>query len=88
MRVTQETPDSVKSDDDDEGDEKASAVDEDVDMDMDDSVPKPKYRKRPQKKIVPVGRNGLKKKRVVKSRTKLDGKYTGLFAHCSFSYYC
>ncbi|KAG6832262.1 hypothetical protein H0H87_002158 [Tephrocybe sp. NHM501043] len=51
----------------------AAAVDEDVDM-LDDSVPKAKPKKRAPKKVVPVGSNGLKKRRVVKSRSKVDEK--------------
>lgn len=36
---------------------------------------KPKRpRKKVEKKVVPVGRNGLKKKRVVKSRMSVDAK--------------
>ena len=42
---------------------------------------KPKRsRKKTEKKVVPVGRNGLKKKRVVKSKMSLDAKgYMGVF---------
>ncbi|KAI0693597.1 DNA polymerase subunit Cdc27 [Cytidiella melzeri] len=49
--------------------------DEDVVMADDSDVPqdKPK-RKKKAKKIIPVGRNGLKKKRVVKSQTMMDSK--------------
>ncbi|KAL4064583.1 DNA polymerase subunit Cdc27-domain-containing protein [Scleroderma yunnanense] len=43
------------------------------DMDVDDEpIVKPK--KRQPRKVVPVGRNGLKKKRVVKTRTTTDAK--------------
>lgn len=43
------------------------------DMDTDDEpIVKPK--KRAPKRVVPVGRNGLKKKRVIKSRTTTDAK--------------
>ncbi|KAI6125654.1 DNA polymerase subunit Cdc27 [Pisolithus croceorrhizus] len=42
-------------------------------MDTDDE-PVVKSRKRIPKKVVPVGRNGLKKKRVVKTRTTTDAK--------------
>ncbi len=55
---------------------------EDADM-MDDSdpAPKPQQRKRKQKKAIPVGKNGLKKKRIVSSRNKLDEKgYMGMSA--------
>ncbi|KZT23069.1 hypothetical protein NEOLEDRAFT_1136926 [Neolentinus lepideus HHB14362 ss-1] len=66
-----------------------SAQDEDVDMAEPEPEPEPeaeeaeikepeltksKPRKKKEKKEVPVGRNGLKKKRVVKSRTKFDEK--------------
>jgi len=42
---------------------------------------KPKRsRKKTEKKVVPVGKNGLKKKRVVKSKMSLDAKgYMGMF---------
>lgn len=60
-------------------------LDEDVMMedptaeDSDIPVEKPK-RKRKEKKVVPVGRNGLKKKRVVKTRTTMDEKgYMGMY---------
>ncbi|TCD64326.1 peroxisome assembly protein (Peroxin-2) [Steccherinum ochraceum] len=47
------------------------ALDEDVQMEIDD-VPKAAPKKRKQKKVVPVGSNGLKKKRVVKQKTFMD----------------
>lgn len=48
--------------------------------DSDDPAPKTKPRKRKEKKVIPVGRNGLKKKRVVKSKTDFDDKgYMGEF---------
>ncbi|KAJ6616968.1 DNA polymerase subunit Cdc27 [Mycena sp. CBHHK59/15] len=48
---------------------------QDVDVDMSDghSKPKPVVKRKP-KKIIPVGKNGLKKKRVVKSKTRIDEK--------------
>jgi DNA polymerase delta subunit 3 len=47
---------------------------DDVDMSEDDDpVPKPTRRKR-TKKVVPVGNNGLKKRRVIKTRTKFDAQ--------------
>jgi DNA polymerase delta subunit 3 len=53
-------------------------VDGDVEME-DEEVPKPKPRQRKPKKTVPVGRNGLKKKRVIRSRTAADEKgYMGI----------
>ncbi|KAI0375700.1 hypothetical protein BV20DRAFT_959727 [Pilatotrama ljubarskyi] len=39
-----------------------------------DDNPKPRPLKKKEKKIVPVGRNGLKKKRVMKSRMTVDAK--------------
>ncbi|KAI0027542.1 DNA polymerase subunit Cdc27 [Vararia minispora EC-137] len=53
-----------------------SVNDEDVEM-LDDPVPAPKVKtktKRKPKKEVPVGRNGLKKRRVVKQRISTDQK--------------
>lgn len=35
---------------------------------------KPQTKKRKPKKVVPIGRNGLKKRRVMKSRTTTDSK--------------
>lgn len=57
----------------DQGD---SAADEDTEM-VDDIDPVPiktKPRKKKEKKIIPVGHNGLKKRRLVKSRTTTDDK--------------
>jgi DNA polymerase delta subunit 3 len=49
--------------------------DMDVDEDMDvDDVPKKQRKPKAPKKIIPVGSNGLKKKRVVKTRTAFDAK--------------
>ncbi|KAJ7497996.1 DNA polymerase subunit Cdc27 [Mycena galericulata] len=53
--------------------------DEDVEMespdvDMSDGDSKPAPVKRKPRKVVPVGKNGLKKKRVVKSKTHIDEK--------------
>src|ERR1700683_541236 len=57
--------------------------DQDVDMVTADEKPKikpqPRKKKKP-KKVIPVGRNGLKKRRVEKSRTSFDEKgYMGTF---------
>ena len=52
-------------------------VNEDEDVGMSDSTDialPAKPRQKRTKKVVPVGRNGLKKLRVIKSRTKLDDK--------------
>ena len=49
--------------------------DDDIDMDDDsDPAPKTRPRKRKEKKVIPIGRNGYKKKRVMKSRMKMDEK--------------
>jgi DNA polymerase delta subunit 3 len=57
--------------------------DEDVDMaETSEPIPKPQ-RKKKVKKVIPVGKNGLKKRRVVKSRMMIDDKgYTGWFLIC------
>ena len=50
-------------------------AEEDIIMADDSDVPheKPKRQRKP-KKVIPVGKNGLKKKRVVKTRTTADAK--------------
>jgi DNA polymerase delta subunit 3 len=55
---------------------------------VDNSVaPKPKPKKRREKKVIPVGRNGLKKKRVVKSRMTTDAKgYMGMVIFSALVY--
>jgi len=58
----------------------------DTPMDEDsDPAPKVKPRKRKEKKVVPVGRNGLKKKRILKSRSMTDAK--GYWATEDYSSY-
>ena len=61
--------------------EEEPEADEDVEMAMEDDdvvEEKPKRtRKKKEKKVIPVGKNGLKKKRVVKSRTRMEGGYMG-----------
>ena len=50
---------------------------EDADME-DDIAPLPKKARKP-KKVIPVGSNGIRKKRVVKSRMTTDAKgYMGM----------
>ncbi|KAK0189027.1 hypothetical protein F5146DRAFT_691578 [Armillaria mellea] len=55
-----------------EEEEPSKQCEDDVDM-ADETAPAPK-KKRKEKKVIPVGRNGLKKKRVVKSRESIDAK--------------
>ncbi|KAJ7777215.1 DNA polymerase subunit Cdc27-domain-containing protein [Mycena metata] len=45
-----------------------------VDAEMSDGESKPAPVKRKPKKVIPVGKNGLKKKRIVKSKTRIDEK--------------
>ncbi|KAK0202689.1 DNA polymerase subunit Cdc27 [Desarmillaria ectypa] len=61
---------AVKKEEEEE--EEPSKDGDDVDM-TNETVPVPK-KKRKEKKVVPVGCNGLKKKRVVKSRESIDAK--------------
>ena len=59
--------------------EEESSEDAEAMKTEEDIAPKPKPKKRREKKVVPVGRNGLKKKRVVKSRMTTDAKgYMGM----------
>ncbi|KAI5119646.1 hypothetical protein M0805_009007 [Coniferiporia weirii] len=60
--------------DGDETEEPPQTDDAAVNEESDDPAPKAKPRKRKEKKVVPFGRNGLKKKRVVKSKTDFDEK--------------
>ncbi|KAK0238974.1 DNA polymerase subunit Cdc27 [Armillaria nabsnona] len=62
---------AVKKEEEEE-EEPSKQCDDDVDM-ADETAPAPK-KKRKEKKVIPVGRNGLKKKRVVKSRESIDAK--------------
>jgi DNA polymerase delta subunit 3 len=49
---------------------------------------KPKPRKKKEKKVIPVGKNGLKKKKTLKSRTRVDDKgYMGKVMSRSCMYY-
>jgi DNA polymerase delta subunit 3 len=51
-----------------------------VDTHMSDGDSKPAPVKRKPKKVVPVGKNGLKKKRIVKSKMRIDEKgYMGMY---------
>ena len=57
---------------------------EDVQMSDSDSEPVKPKRKRKEKKVWPVGRNGIKKRRVVKSKMTTDERgYMGTSpSHC------
>lgn len=67
-RVSRTAPIVARQEEEEEG------TDEDVDM-TDDPIPLTKpQRKKKVKKVVPIGRNGLKKKRIVKSRMTNDDK--------------
>lgn len=68
IRVTRETPVLMKE-------EEEESTEDGEDVKMDDSIsPKPKPKKRREKKVIPVGSNGLKKKRTIKSRMTTDAK--------------
>ena len=56
---------------------------EDVEMEEEEPKPKPQRRKKVVKKVWPVGRNGLKKRRVEKTRVTTDAK--GYMGTLSFS---
>lgn len=73
IRVTRETPVLMKE-------EEEESTEDGEDVKMDDSIsPKPKPKKRREKKVIPVGSNGLKKKRTIKSRMTTDAKgYMGM----------
>ncbi|KAG1804438.1 DNA polymerase subunit Cdc27-domain-containing protein [Suillus subaureus] len=73
-RLSSRRPDDVVDDTGDEVDQTdvdalISSLGEEEEEDV-----KPQAKKRKSKKVVPVGRNGLKKRRVLKSRTTTDAK--------------
>lgn len=74
-RVSREAKEYLKEEEEEESEHD---VDQDVEMaDIPVLKAKPKKR-REKKKVIPLGRNGLKKKRVIKSRQTFDAKgYTG-----------
>lgn len=81
-RLSTSTPASIPPTDDDlvpseDVDDQPVSADTDVDMDGDMDIVKPQPKKRKPKKVIPIGRNGLKKRRVQKSRTKEENGYMG-----------
>lgn len=75
-RLSSHRPDDVPDDTGDEVDQTdvdalISSLGEEEEEDED---VKPQAKKRKSRKVVPVGRNGLKKRRVLKSRTTTDAK--------------
>lgn len=60
-----------------EMDDQPISANTDVEMEDDIDIVKPQPRKRKPKKVIPVGRNGLKKRRVEKSRMKEENGYMG-----------
>ncbi|KAI0677487.1 DNA polymerase subunit Cdc27-domain-containing protein [Trametes maxima] len=78
-------PTQVQHAEDSDGDvEMAQEPDRDPEPELEEEdTPKPKPRKKKAKKVVPVGRNGLKKRRVMKSRMTVDAKgYMGACRVC------
>lgn len=64
---------ALKQEEEEEEEEEEAPFDVDVAM-SDSDVPKPKPRARKTKKVIPVGSNGLKKKRVMKTEKFVDDK--------------
>jgi DNA polymerase delta subunit 3 len=52
----------------------SSAAEEEGDEEEEEEDFKPQAKKKKPKKVAPIGRNGLKKRRVMKSRTTTDTK--------------
>lgn len=83
IRVSREPKRNVPEEEEEEEEESDAAMDDDLDM-----APKPKPKKKKDRKVVPVGRNGIKKKRVVKSRMTVDDKgYMGMYPMLQFHYF-
>lgn len=80
-RPTSNAPPTSDEDDiematDPEADEEEEEAKEE---DSDDMISKPQPKKRKPKKVWPAGRNGIKKKRIVKAEMKIDEKgYMGV----------
>ena len=51
---------------------------DDTSMAVDDEVPKVQPKKKKVKKVVPIGKNGLKKKRIEKQKIFMDNGYMGM----------
>ena len=81
LQKSKPKPKVVESSDEEEQSEPGEPEDS-MYVDGEPAEVKPKRsRKKVEKKVVPVGRNGLKKKRVVKSKMSTDAKgYMGTFS--------
>lgn len=85
-RVPSTNASSNEFDDDDGGDASPGIQDEDVSMDEDAPKAKAKRGPRKPKAVIPVGRNGLKKKKVTKTRRMKDANgYTGTCSSCNLN---
>ena len=69
-KVIHETSTNASTANDDDDDEKEQM--DDVDMADGTAEPKKARRKKREKKMIPVGRNGLKKKKVMKTKKTMD----------------
>ena len=74
MHVTRETPAPGPIKEEEEESSAEDIPEKDTRMDDDDCLPAVKPKKRREKKTIPIGSNGLKKKRVTKSRQTTDAK--------------
>ena len=74
MHVTRKTPVYGPNKEEEEESSAEDVPEKDTKIDDDDCLPAVKPKKRREKKIIPIGSNGLKKKRVVKSRQTTDAK--------------
>lgn len=85
QRVTQGASSPINQDSEEEDSEDVPTQDLEVD---EEPVPVQKAKKRRPKKVVPLGSNGLKKKRVMKSRQTTDAKgyMSRLFLPCPLGY--
>lgn len=80
---------SNEFDDDDGGDASPGIQDEDISMDEDAPKAKAKPKPRKAKAVIPIGSNGLKKKKVTKTRRTKDANgYMGMCSPCSCSELC
>lgn len=79
-RVPSTSASSINEPDDDDGDQDSETL-EGGDVVMEDVPKKPATKKRKPKASIPVGRNGLKKRKVMKTKRMVDANgYTGRFS--------
>lgn len=90
IRVSRDAPAASrqKTEEEEEEEEETPPIIKDEDVDMDDDIRAAPKKQRKAKKAVPLGSNGLKKKRVVKTTKRMDEKgFMGMFYWTIFVFF-